>query len=87
MQKLRTTLVSVRDLVVTAAPFIVLVIALLALAYWMVRPQPPQTLVMATGPANSDYDRYGKQYQSFLAKHGIRLALRESEGVFCQQRF
>lgn len=80
MQKLRTTLVSVRDLVVTAAPFIALVIALLALAYWMVKPQPPKTLVMATGPANSDYDRYGKQYQSILAKHGIRLALRQSDG-------
>jgi uncharacterized protein len=80
MQKLRTSLVSFRDLVVTGGPFIVLVLALIALAYWMVRPQPPHTLVMATGPANSDYDKFGQQYQSFLAKHGIKVQLRQSEG-------
>ena len=33
---------------------------------------------MVTGPANSDYDRFGLRYQAMLAKHNIRLELRQS---------
>lgn len=80
IQKIRHTIVSARDLAVTAGPFIVLVVALLALAYWLVEPQPPRTLVMATGPANSDYDRFGARYRDLLATHGIRLELRQTAG-------
>lgn len=80
IQKIRHTIVSVRDLSVTAGPFVALVLALLALAYWLVEPQPPRTLVMATGPANSDYDRFGERYRALLARHGIRLEMRHTAG-------
>jgi uncharacterized protein len=80
IQQIRHTIVSVRDLVATAGPFILLVIALLGLAYWYVEPQPPRTLVMATGPDNSDYDQFGAKYKALLAKHNIRLELRQSAG-------
>lgn len=81
IQKLRHTLVSVRDVVVTAGPFALLVVAALWFAYWMVQPQPPRTLVMATGPAGSDYDRFGERYQALLASHDIQLELRQTGGA------
>lgn len=80
MQRLRVTLVSFRDLVITGGPFLVLVIALLGLAFWLVRPTPPNSLVMATGLPGSDYERFGQQYKAFMAKHGIRLELRPTGG-------
>ncbi len=64
----------------TAGPFLLLTLGLLWLAYWLVEPQPPRSLVMVTGPANSDYDRFGLRYQALLAKHNIRLELRQSDG-------
>lgn len=80
IQKLRRTVVSVRALLATAGPFLLLTLGLLWLAYWLVEPQPPKSLVMVTGPANSDYDRFGLRYQAMLAKHNIRLELRQSAG-------
>lgn len=80
IQKIRRTIVSVRDVVATAGPFLLLTLLLLGVAYWLVKPQPPHSLVMATGPANSDYDRFGARYQALLAKHNIRLELRQSAG-------
>ena len=45
---LRHTLLSVRDLAATAGPFVIVAFALLALAYWMLDPQPPRRVVLAT---------------------------------------
>src|SRR5437764_541866 len=39
---LRHTLLSFRDLLVTAGPFLLLAAALLAVAYWMLDPAPPR---------------------------------------------
>jgi len=38
---LRATLLSTRDLIVTAGPFVLLVVGLLLLAYWVLDPTPP----------------------------------------------
>ena len=52
LRTLRNTLLSTRDLLVTTGPFVVLVVALLVLAYWALDPSPPKRVVLATGPAN-----------------------------------
>lgn len=80
MDRLRSTLLSFRDLLATAGPFLLLALLALSLAYWLVDPTPPRTLVMATGLPNSDYEAFGKRYQSALARHGIRVTLRQTSG-------
>ena len=45
----RETLLSFRELALTATPFVLLAVGLLALAYWMLDPAPPKTVTLATG--------------------------------------
>jgi TRAP transporter TAXI family solute receptor len=77
---IRYTLLSLRDLMVSAGPFILLAVALLALAYWWLDPMPPRQITLATGPAQSAYDEFGKRYAKELAKHGIKVQLLASQG-------
>ena len=77
---IRYTLLSLRDLAVSAGPFIVLAVALLALAYWWLDPNPPKRVTLATGPAQSAYEAFGKRYATILAGEGIEVVLLPSEG-------
>jgi hypothetical protein len=77
---IRYTLLSLRDLWVSAGPFIVLAATLLALAYWWLDPNPPKRVVLATGPAQSAYEEFGKRYAKALATEGIEVKLLPSEG-------
>ncbi len=77
---LRYTLVSLRELIVSGGPFIALTLALLALAYWWLDPNPPQRVVLATGPAQSAYAEFGTRYQKALAASGIDVVLLASQG-------
>ncbi|MEO5658570.1 MAG: C4-dicarboxylate ABC transporter substrate-binding protein, partial [Polaromonas sp.] len=64
---IRYTLLSLRDLAVSAGPFLVLAVTLLVLAYWWLDPNPPKRVTLATGPAQSAYEAFGKRYASLLA--------------------
>lgn len=77
---LRYTLLSLRDLLVSAGPFVLLAIVLLAAAFWWLDPTPPKRVVLATGPAQSAYDEFGKRYATLLAANGIEVVLLPSEG-------
>jgi TRAP-type uncharacterized transport system substrate-binding protein len=77
---LRRSLLSLRDLLITVGPFVVLALALMALAYWWLQPTPPKKVVMATGPENGAYAAFGKRYAEQLAKFGITVELRTTEG-------
>lgn len=77
---IRYTLLSLRDLAVSAGPFILLAVALLALAYWWLDPNPPKRVTLATGPAQSAYEEFGKRYARALAAEGIQVVLQPSEG-------
>jgi TRAP-type uncharacterized transport system substrate-binding protein len=79
-QAIRYTLLSIRELLVSAGPFAFLAVALLVLAYWWLDPQPPRKVTLATGPAQSAYDEFGKRYQKALAANGIQVELIQSEG-------
>jgi hypothetical protein len=79
-QAIRYTLLSIRDLLVSAGPFALLAVALLVLAYWWMDPQPPKRVTLATGPAQSAYDEFGKRYKKALAADGIEVVLLQSEG-------
>ena len=77
---IRYTLLSIRDLAVSAGPFIVLAITLLVLAYWWLDPNPPKRVTLATGPAQSAYEEFGKRYAKSLAAEGIEVITVPSDG-------
>ena len=77
---IRYTLLSLRDLAVPAGPFLVLALALLVLAYWWLDPNPPKRVTLATGPAQSAYEEFGKRYAKILAQDDIEVRLLPSEG-------
>ena len=77
---IRYTLLSLRDLAVSAGPFILLAVALLVLAYWWLDPNPPKRVTLATGPAQSAYEEFGKRYAKILAEDGIKVTLLPSQG-------
>lgn len=78
---LRHTLLSFRDLLVTFGPFIVLAIALLAVAYWVLDPTPPKKVVLATGTEQGAYAEFGKRYAQILKDYGITVELRATQGA------
>ena len=77
---IRYTLLSIRDLAMSVGPFILLAITLLALAYWWLDPNPPKRVTLATGPAQSAYEEFGKRYAKALAAEGIEVVTVPSEG-------
>lgn len=77
---LRHTLLSGRDLLVTAGPFLLLVVALLVAAYLALDPTPPKKLVLATGPEQGAYAAFGQRYRAALARFGVEVELRSTQG-------
>ncbi|MDP3170175.1 MAG: TAXI family TRAP transporter solute-binding subunit [Polaromonas sp.] len=77
---IRYTLLSLRDLWASAGPFIVLTVTLLVVAYWWLDPNPPKRVTLATGPAQSAYEEFGKRYARILAGEGIEVVLLPSQG-------
>jgi TRAP-type uncharacterized transport system substrate-binding protein len=75
------TLLSIRDLFVTAGPVLLLALLLLAGAYWLLDPTPPRRVVLATGPERSDYAEFGARYAKLLAREGITVELRSTQGA------
>ena len=77
---IRHTLLSLRDLLVSAGPFAFVAVGLLVLAYLWLDPTPPRRVTLATGPAQSAYDEFGQRYKKALAADGIEVVLLQSEG-------
>jgi ABC-type nitrate/sulfonate/bicarbonate transport system substrate-binding protein len=77
---IRHTLLSIRELLISAGPFALLAVVLLLLAYLWLDPTPPKRVSLATGPAQSAYDEFGKRYKKALAANGIDVVLLPSQG-------
>jgi ABC-type nitrate/sulfonate/bicarbonate transport system substrate-binding protein len=78
---LRHTLLSARDLLVTAGPFLLLAMVLLVVAYFALDPTPPKKVVLATGPDQGAYAEFGKRYAAALKQRGIEVQLRTTAGA------
>ena len=72
-RSIRNTLLSARDLIATAGPFLLVALLLLAGAYFLLDPAPPRRVVLATGPEQSDYAELGKRYAAELKRYGIEV--------------
>ena len=81
MRSLQHSLLSVRDLAVTAAPFVLLALLLLWGAYQLLQPAPPPRVVLATGPEQGAYAEFGKRYAHELRRFGITVELRGTAGA------
>ena len=79
-QPWRSGLLSLRDLAISAGPLLLLAAGLLVVAYLALDPNPPKQVVLATGPAQSAYEAFGKRYAQALAREGITVTLLASEG-------
>ncbi len=77
---IRLVLLSIRDLIASAGPILLLVVALLVGAYWWLQPQPPKHVSLATGPAGSAYAEFGKRYAAALQPYGITVELKPTDG-------
>ncbi|MBK9244754.1 MAG: ABC transporter substrate-binding protein [Burkholderiales bacterium] len=77
---LRHTLLSIRDFLLAAGPFVLVAAALLWIAYELLDPAPPHRVVLATGPEQGAYAEFGRAYAQALARHGIEVQLRATEG-------
>ena len=73
-------LLSVRDLIVAAGPFVLIALLLLAGAYLLLDPAPPKRVVLATGPEQSDYAELGKRYAAELTRYGIEVVQKPTQG-------
>jgi len=64
---------------------ILALILLIAAALWAavaaLRPLPPRTITMATGPEGSAYAEIGKRYRAIFARSGIDLRLKPTAGA------
>jgi TRAP-type uncharacterized transport system substrate-binding protein len=83
---IRVALVSVRDLTLTAGPFILIAIGLLVAAYLVLDPTPPKRVVLATGPELSAYAKFGEAYRAELKRFGIEVELRPTLGSLQNRR-
>ena len=77
---LKITTVSWRDLAETLGPILLLSAAAILLALHYVRPAPPHTLTMSSGPKGSTFETVAEQYQKILKRNGIELKIVNSEG-------
>jgi TRAP-type uncharacterized transport system substrate-binding protein len=71
----------IRTALSTSAPFVLLAVGLVALAYWMLDPNPPRRVVLATGVAQGAYAEFGQRYADRLKQHGISVELRNTQGA------
>jgi TRAP-type uncharacterized transport system substrate-binding protein len=71
---------TLRDLLSIYGFAIVLTVAGFIVAWQFVEPAPDRHLVMATGPQDGAYHRYGLRYRDVLARHGIELELLTTAG-------
>lgn len=78
---LRETLLQIREVTLTWGPFVVVGLAALVAAYFLLDPTPPKRVVLATGPEGSAYEAFGKQYAAELAAFGIEVDLRPTTGA------
>ena len=72
---------SSRDLLAIFGPALLIAAVGFIVALQFVKPAPPRHIVMATGPDDGAYHRFGLRYKEILARYGIELNLLQTAGA------
>jgi TRAP-type uncharacterized transport system substrate-binding protein len=80
VQTVKYTLISIKEMVVSAGPLALLALSMIALAFWWLNPNPPKQVTLATGPAQSAYEAFGERYARRLRASGVEVKLLPTEG-------
>jgi NMT1 family protein len=72
--------ISWRDLAVTLVPVLLLSLLAIWLALWFVRPAPPDTIVITSGPDGSQFRNTAERYRKILARNDVKLEILPSPG-------
>ena len=80
MNKFHAKIISIRDLLATVWPIILITALGFAVAYRFVEPAPPRHMTITTGGESGAYYIYAKRYAELLAANGITLEVLTSEG-------
>jgi TRAP-type uncharacterized transport system substrate-binding protein len=78
--KARFVAISWRDLAVSFGPIVLLALIGLWLAVYLIRPAPPKTLTIVSGPKNTNFWNVAEKYRQILARDGVTLINLESDG-------
>ncbi len=76
--RLRT--ISWRDLFTVMLPVLALTLALGWLTVKLIRPAPPNRLVILSGPEDSSYHSSAQRYAKLIEAHGIKVEVRTTDG-------
>ncbi len=77
---LRIQRISWRDLAASLVPVLLLSAAAIWAAFHFVRPAPPDTITIASGPEGSMLSNYAERYGKILARNGVTLKILRSGG-------
>ncbi len=72
--------ISWRDLLVVLLPILVVTFALGWLAVKLIRPAPPDKVVILAGPKDSSFEIAATRYQKLIEAHGIKVEVRQTDG-------
>jgi hypothetical protein len=72
--------ISWRDLAVTLVPILLLSLFAIWLALRFVRPAPPDTIIITSGPDGSQFRNMAERYRKILARNGVKLEILPSPG-------
>jgi NMT1-like family len=72
--------ISWRDLAVTLVPILLLSLFAIWLAFRFVRPAPPDTIFITSGPDGSQFRNAAERYRKILARNDVKLEILPSPG-------
>ncbi|MDB5774336.1 MAG: hypothetical protein JWP38_469 [Herbaspirillum sp.] len=78
--KARFVAISWRDAAVSFGPILLVVLIGMWLAVKLIRPAPPTTLTIITGPPQSNFWNTAEKYKKILARDGVTLKILPSDG-------
>jgi TRAP-type uncharacterized transport system substrate-binding protein len=78
LNKLMT--VSWRDLLVLLIPGLLLTVGIGWFSFTLIRPAPPDTLVIAGGQEGSSFENNAKKYAELISRHGIKVKIVTTDG-------
>jgi TRAP-type uncharacterized transport system substrate-binding protein len=72
--------ISWRDLAATLGPILLIGLVTTWVAFRFVRPAPPDTVTITSGPDGSTFQATAKKYRTILARNGVKVEILPSQG-------